>query len=107
MPAASATRPISAVEGVDLADQVALAQAADGRVAGHLADRLELVGEQQRARAQPRGRGRGLAAGVAAADDDHVELSFGHTAESGFRPDRSFTGHRNQRHAGWLTGRFT
>ena len=61
-----------AVERVDLADQVALAQAADGRVAAHLADGLELVGQQQRARAQTRRRSRGFAAGVAAADDDDV-----------------------------------
>uniref|UniRef100_A0A0N5A6W0 PE-PGRS family protein n=1 Tax=Parastrongyloides trichosuri TaxID=131310 RepID=A0A0N5A6W0_PARTI len=32
-----------AVEGVDLADQMALAQTADGRVTAHLADGLELV----------------------------------------------------------------
>ena len=38
----------------------------------HLADGLELVGQQQGARADARGRGRGLAAGVAAADDDDV-----------------------------------
>ena len=43
-----------AVEGVDLANQVTLAQAADGRVAAHLADRLELVRQQQGARAEPR-----------------------------------------------------
>jgi hypothetical protein len=34
------------VEGVDLAHQMALAQPADGRVAGHLADRLQRVGDQ-------------------------------------------------------------
>jgi hypothetical protein len=41
-----------AVQGVDLTDQMALAQAADGRVAGHLADGLKLVGQQQGARAR-------------------------------------------------------
>ena len=60
------------VEGVDLAHEVALAQPADRGVAGHLADGFEPVGQQQRAGAHPRRRGRGLAAGVAAADHDHV-----------------------------------
>ena len=61
-----------AVQRVDLPDQVALAQAADGRVAAHLADGLELVGEQERARAEARRRGRRLAARVSPADDDHI-----------------------------------
>ncbi len=34
---------------VDLLDQMALADAADGRVAGHLADRLHIVGQEQSA----------------------------------------------------------
>ena len=61
-----------AVQGIDLAHQMALAQPADGGIAGHLADRVEPVREQQRARAEPRRRGRGLAAGMAAAHHDHV-----------------------------------
>jgi hypothetical protein len=73
-----------AVQGVDLADQVALAQAADGRVAAHLADRLELVGEQERARAEPRRGRRRLAARVSPTDDDHVPGHEGrHIGESG------------------------
>ena len=69
------------VQGVDLADQMALAQAADGRVAAHLADGLELVGEQQGARAEARRRRGGFAAGVAAADDDHVPICCGGETE--------------------------
>ena len=61
-----------AVEGVDLAHQVALAEAADGRIAGHFADRSEAVGDQRRARAHAGSSRRGLAAGMAAADHDHV-----------------------------------
>ena len=64
-----------AAQRVDLLDQVALADAADGRVAAHLAQRLDALREQQRARAHARGRQRGLGAGVAAADDDHIEAS--------------------------------
>ena len=61
-----------AVERVDLAHQVALAEAADGRVARHLADGVQAMGEQQGARAGA-GRGRGgLAPGMAAADHDHI-----------------------------------
>jgi hypothetical protein len=59
---------------VDLLDQMALADAADGRVAAHRADGLDVVGQQQRARTGARGRQRGLGAGVAAADDDDVEV---------------------------------
>ncbi len=61
-----------AAERVDLLDQVALADAADGRVAAHLADRLDVVAEQQRARTGARSGQRGLGAGVAAADHDDV-----------------------------------
>ncbi|MNS59720.1 hypothetical protein D3C72_926850 [compost metagenome] len=62
-----------AVQSVDLAHQMALAQAADGRVAAHLANGLELLRQQQGAGARARRRGRSFAAGVTAADDDDVE----------------------------------
>ncbi len=59
-----------AAERVDLFGQVPFADAADGRVAAHLAQRFEVLRQQQRAHAHA-GRGqRGLGAGVAAADDD-------------------------------------
>ena len=61
-----------AVEGVDLADQMPLAEPANGRIAGHLADGGEAVGDQRRARADAGGSRRSLAAGMAAADHDHV-----------------------------------
>ena len=53
---------------------MALAEPADGRVAGHLADGGEAVGNERRACAHARGRGRGLAAGMATADDDDIEM---------------------------------
>jgi hypothetical protein len=62
---------------VDLLDQVALADAADGRVAAHCPDRLHIVGQQQGARAAACRRQRGLGAGVAAANDDHVVVVEG------------------------------
>ena len=61
------------VQGVDLAHEMALAETADGGIAGHLADRGEAVGEERRPGAKARGRSAGLAAGMAAADDDDVE----------------------------------
>ena len=61
------------VQGVDLADQMALAESADGGIAGHRADGRETMGHQGSLRAHPRSRARGFAAGMAAADDDDVE----------------------------------
>ena len=63
-----------AAHRVDLAHEVALADAADRRVAAHLADRGETLGHEQRARAHPGRRKGRLGAGVAAANDDDVEL---------------------------------
>ncbi len=60
------------VQRVDLAHEMTLAEPANGRIAGHLADGLDLVRDQRRARAHARGRGRGLAAGVSAANHDHI-----------------------------------
>ena len=62
-----------AVERVDLADQMAFAEPADGGIAGHGADGGEAMGDQRRARAHARGGGRRLTAGMAAADDNHIE----------------------------------
>ena len=63
-----------AAERIDFLDQVPLADAADRRVAAHLPQRLDVVGQQQRLAAHARGRQGGLGAGVAAADDDDVEF---------------------------------
>ena len=60
-------------ERVELLDQMPLADPADRRIARHLAQRLEVVREQQRLPAHPRAGERGLGAGVAAADDNDVE----------------------------------
>ena len=66
-----------AAQGVDLAHEVPLADSADGRVAAHLAEGLDRLGEEQGARARARrGEGR-LGAGVPAADDDDVEFACG------------------------------
>ena len=65
--------PHQTIEGIDLADEMTLAETTDGRIAGHRADRRETMGDQRRPGAHPRGRARGLAAGMAAADHDHIE----------------------------------
>ena len=64
-----------AAQGVDLADELPLGQAADGRIAAHLGDAIQAAGQQCGPRADPcRGHGR-LGAGVAAADDQDVEIA--------------------------------
>ncbi len=61
-----------AIECVDLPDQVSLAKAADGGIARHLPDRLDLVGQEQGAGAHARRRCGGLATGVPSSDDYDV-----------------------------------
>ncbi len=61
-----------AAERVDLAHQMALADTANRRVAGHLADMVEIEREHQRARAHPRRGQRSFDTGVAGADYDNV-----------------------------------
>ena len=63
--------------GVDFPDQVALADPADGRVAAHLPEGLEVVGHQQRATSHARSRERRLGTGVSATDDDDLVVLRG------------------------------
>ena len=65
------------VHGIDLADQMALAQPADGRVAGHFSDGLEFLGQQNGASARARGRRRRLAARMTPADNNDIETLHG------------------------------
>ena len=67
------------VQGVDLPHQMALAQAADRRIAGHFADCREPVGDERGPGARARRRGRGLAARVPAPDHNDVK-SHGRSA---------------------------
>jgi hypothetical protein len=71
--------PHQPVERIDLADQVAFADPADRRVAGHFADRRQRMGQQQRAGTDSRRCGGSLTSGVPAADDNHIE-PFVHSA---------------------------
>ncbi|OPZ80125.1 MAG: hypothetical protein BWY77_01226 [bacterium ADurb.Bin431] len=53
-----------AAEGVDLLDEVALGQSADGGIAGHLRQGEDVLGDEQGGGPHPGGRQRGLAAGM-------------------------------------------
>ena len=59
-----------AAERIDLFGEVPLADAPDRGVTAHLAERLEILRQQQRAHAAARRSERGFGAGVTAADDD-------------------------------------
>lgn len=63
-----------APQGIDLLHKVALADAADRRIAAHLANGLDVVGQQQRARTRARRGQCGLGAGVSAANHDDIEF---------------------------------
>ena len=65
-----------AAQGVNLAHQVALGDAADGGVAGHLRDEVQVHGAERRAQPHARRRHSSLATGVAGADYDHIEFFF-------------------------------
>ena len=62
-----------AVERIDLPDQMALAEPADCRVAGHSADGRKAVRDQGGLGAHACGCGRGLTAGVPTTYDDDIE----------------------------------
>ena len=65
--------PHQPIQRVNLADEVALAQSPDRRVAGHRADGGEAMRHQCGPGAEARSNGRGLTTCVAAANHDHVE----------------------------------
>src|SRR5205823_9057618 len=66
--------PHQAAEGVDLFDEVPLGEAADGRVARHPADGVAEHRDHGRAGAAASANARRLSPGVAAADDNDVEV---------------------------------
>ena len=63
-----------ATQRVHLADEVSLGDASDGGVAAHLGDQVEVEGEERGAQAHARGGHRCLAAGVARANHNDIEL---------------------------------
>ena len=74
--------PHHAPERIDLADELRLADAADRRVAAHLADGVAVCREQCHAGSQPRRRAGRLHAGMPGADHEHViVVAAGHATE--------------------------
>ena len=71
------------VERVNLPDDVALTQTTDRRIARHLADAVEPLGNQRRAGAAAPSCGGSLRASMAATDDDDVPPMF-HVKQSLF-----------------------
>jgi len=75
-----------AAEGVDFSDNLPLANAANGRVAAHLADGVAIGGQQRgfdpHARHARSGQG-GFGASMAGANDNQIEIVIlgGHTTE--------------------------
>ena len=63
-------------EGVYLLHQVPFADTPDGRVARHLPQGIDTVGQQQGIGAHTRGRQGSLGPGMAPADDDYVVFVF-------------------------------
>ena len=63
-----------ATHGVDLFDEMAFADAANRRVAAHLAERFDVVRQQQGSTSHARGSQRGLGSGMTATDHNHVKL---------------------------------
>ena len=59
---------------IDLAHEVTLADSANGRIAAHLANGFDAVGQQQGARTAACRRKRRFGAGMSATDDDDLEI---------------------------------
>ena len=68
--------PLRAAHRVDLAHDLTFGDAADGGIAAHLGDMIEVERHQQRLRAEPGGGERRFASGVPGADDDHIVKSI-------------------------------
>ncbi len=61
-------------QGIDLLNQMPLADTADGRIAAQLSNRFDIMGQQQGAQAHARRRHAGLGAGMAAANHNHIKM---------------------------------
>src|SRR5262245_16576815 len=63
-----------ATHGIDLSSQLTFRQTSDSRVAGHLADRVEIDGEEQGLTPHPCGGQGRLNSGVPGSDYDHIKF---------------------------------
>ena len=62
-------------QGVDFLDQMALTDATDGRVTGHLSEGFDVVGQQQGFTPHACRRQRSLGAGMATTNHDHIKAT--------------------------------
>ena len=88
--------PHQTVERIDLAHEMPFAQTADRRIAGHLADSLELMRNERRARAHAGGRSGRLAPGVPASHNNDVENPYAHVSNSWFYARHSRLAHTKE-----------
>ena len=72
-----------AAEGIDFADQMSFGDSADGGVAGHLRDQVDVQRVEGGLQAHAGCGHGGFASGVAGADHDYVEM-FGELRHPGF-----------------------
>ena len=63
-----------ATQCINLFDKMALSNAANGRIAGHLSHCLYILGQQQRGRTSPTGRQCGLSTRMATPDNDDIKI---------------------------------
>jgi len=80
-----------AVTGIDLANEVTLAEPADTRIARHGPDIGGVERRQSDRRTAPRGRRSGLDAGMATADHDNVEGVHGRAISRLFHVEHSLS----------------
>ena len=81
--------PHEPVQRIDLAHEMPFPEPADGRVARHGADRPETVRDEGRRSAEPRRGGSRLAARMAPAHHDHVEVHVHSGGPCALAPDPS------------------
>jgi hypothetical protein len=62
-------------ERIDLLDQMSLANAADRWIAGHLTQRFEAMGQQERGRTHTGGGKRSLGTRMPSAHDQHIKMT--------------------------------
>src|SRR6185436_18897427 len=72
----------NAAQGIDLTHHGTLGNPANGRIAGHLSDGLEILGEKEGARPAARGQCGGLGSCVAASDHHDIVMVHGLASSS-------------------------
>jgi hypothetical protein len=64
-------------QGVDLLDQVAFGEPSNGRIAGHKADLIDILRDQEGRVSHPGTGQRGFDSGMAATHHDHIVIRIG------------------------------